>query len=131
MGKHVAMEVVKLIIKKDLRIVDSKVLILSITFKENCPDVRNTKVIDIYHELISFGIGMDVYDPWASPQEVLNEYNIEIHYGDVIPDLSIYSAVILAVSHHQFKDLDIKNDSSRVIYDVKGFLPKDQVDARL
>jgi UDP-N-acetyl-D-galactosamine dehydrogenase len=131
MGKHVATEVIKLMMRKDLKVIDSKVLILGFTFKEDCPDVRNTRVIDIYNELKSFDMDVDVYDPWANPQEVMHEYGIEIISGKEAPSLAYYSAVILAVSHRQFQQLPIQKSSSQVVFDVKGFLDKSLVDARL
>lgn len=131
MGKHVATEVIKLMMRKDLKVIDSKVLILGFTFKEDCPDVRNTRVIDIYRELRSFDMEVDVYDPWANPNEVKHEYGIDIASGDDVPDLSTYSAVILAVAHRQFSRLSIQKTSQQVVFDVKGFLKKEKVDARL
>jgi UDP-N-acetyl-D-galactosamine dehydrogenase len=110
---------------------DAKVLILGFTFKENCPDVRNTRVIDIYHELRTFDMAVDVYDPWASAAEVQEEYGIKIHTGKAVPDISTYAAVVLAVSHDEFADLPLKKNSHQVIYDVKGFLDREIVDARL
>jgi UDP-N-acetyl-D-glucosamine/UDP-N-acetyl-D-galactosamine dehydrogenase len=131
MGKHVATEVIKLMMRKDLKVIDSKVLILGFTFKEDCPDVRNTRVIDIYNELKSFDMDVDVYDPWANPAEVKHEYGIHIVSGQESPDLNNYSAIILAVSHHQFKNLEIQKSPEQVVFDVKGFLEKSRVDARL
>ena len=131
MGKHVATEVIKLMMRKDLKVIDSKVLILGFTFKEDCPDVRNTRVIDIYKELKSFDMEVDVYDPWANPKEVAHEYGISISSGDQAPDLSEYSAIILAVAHKKFKSLSIGKSSSQVVFDVKGFLNKRLVDGRL
>lgn len=131
MGKHVATEVIKLMMRKDLKVIDSKVLILGFTFKEDCPDVRNTRVIDILTELRSFDMDVDVYDPWANPAEVKHEYGIEIVSGENVPSLTNYSAVILAVSHKQFSTLNIQKSSSQVVFDVKGFLDKSKVDARL
>ncbi|TDQ19631.1 UDP-N-acetyl-D-galactosamine dehydrogenase [Algoriphagus boseongensis] len=131
MGKHVATEVIKLMMRKDLKVIDSKVLILGFTFKEDCPDVRNTRVIDIFHELKSFDMDVDIYDPWANPSEVRHEYGIDIISGDNSPNLDDYSAVILAVSHKQFQNLPIRKSKSQVVYDVKGFLSKKDVDARL
>ena len=131
MGKHVATEVIKLMMRKDLKVIDSNVLILGFTFKEDCPDVRNTRVIDIYNELKSFDIDVDVYDPWANPQEVAHEYGISILSGDQAPLLESYSAIILAVSHAKFRSLQLSKSSNQVLYDVKGFLDKDLVDARL
>jgi UDP-N-acetyl-D-glucosamine/UDP-N-acetyl-D-galactosamine dehydrogenase len=131
MGKHVATEVIKLMMRKDLKVIDAKVLILGFTFKEDCPDVRNTRVIDIYKELRSFDMEVDVYDPWANPEEVKHEYGIEIISGEITPSLSDYSAVILAVSHNHFSSLNIKKSLSQVVFDVKGVLDKNLVDARL
>ncbi len=132
MGKHVATETIKLMMRKDLRVIDSKVLILGFTFKENCPDTRNTRVIDIYKELRSFDVQVDVYDPWANPEEVKHEYGIEILNGaDQLPELSQYAAIILAVAHDAFKNLKLCKSNTQVIYDVKAILPKACVDARL
>jgi UDP-N-acetyl-D-galactosamine dehydrogenase len=131
MGKFVATEIIKLMMRKDIKVLDAKVLILGFTFKENCPDVRNTRVIDIYHELRTFDMAVDVYDPWASAEEVQEEYGISIHTGKVLPSISSYAAVVLAVSHDEFAALPLKKNSQQVIYDVKGFLDRDLVDARL
>ena len=129
MGKHVATEVVKLIMKKDLKVIDSKILLLGFTFKEDCPDVRNTRVIDIYNELRNFEINVDVYDPWANPEEVKKEYGIQI--SNQKPE-GQFDAVILAVAHKEFLDLDVRSFVKKgVIYDVKGILPKEIVDSRL
>ncbi len=129
MGKHVATEVVKLIMKKDLKIIDSKILLLGFTFKEDCPDVRNTRVIDIYNELRNFDINVEIYDPWASPEEVKKEYGIQI--SNVKPNKK-FDAVILAVAHKEFLNLDIRSFVNKgVVYDVKGILPKAIVDSRL
>ena len=129
MGKHVATEVVKLMMRKDLKVIDSKVLILGFTFKEDCPDVRNTRVIDIYHELRNCDINVDVYDPWANPEEVMHEYGITV--VNKLPKTQ-YSGAILAVAHKEFSDLNIRNlVCEGVVYDVKGVLNKDLVDARL
>ena len=129
MGKHVATEVVKLMMRKDLKVIASRVLILGFTFKEDCPDVRNTRVIDIYNELKNFDIQVDVYDPWANKNEVLHEYGIEV--VNELPTQA-YSAAILAVAHKKFESLNIRQRiGNGVVYDVKGVLPKDQVDARL
>jgi len=129
MGKYVATEVVKLILRKDLKVIDSKVLLLGFTFKEDCPDVRNTRVIDIYNELVNFDINVKVYDPWVNPNEVKKEYGI-----DVITDLPLgqFTAVILAVAHKKFLTLDIRSFAPNgVVYDVKGVLSKEIIDSRL
>lgn len=130
MGEYVATEVVKLMINKDIAIKNSNILMLGITFKENCPDIRNTRAIDIYHELKSYDLQIDVCDPWADPNEVAHEYGIKT-FTD-LPDKK-YDTVILAVSHQQFAAINlsaITKDKS-VVFDVKAFLPKDKVDARL
>jgi UDP-N-acetyl-D-galactosamine dehydrogenase len=129
MGQHVATEVVKLMMRKDIKVLNSKVLLLGFTFKENCPDVRNTRVIDIYNELLSFDMEVDVYDPWINQVEVKHEYGIDILIQK--PEISQYSAVILAVAHNKFKDLELKTSGDKVIYDVKGVLEKGSVDGRL
>jgi UDP-N-acetyl-D-galactosamine dehydrogenase len=129
MGKHVATEVVKLMMRKDLKVIDSKVLLLGFTFKEDCPDVRNTRVIDIYSELVNFDIKVDLYDPWVDPKEVKQEYGI-----DVVSDLpdGPFAAVILAVAHKEFLSLDVRSFAPNgIVYDVKGILPKEIIDARL
>jgi UDP-N-acetyl-D-galactosamine dehydrogenase len=129
MGQHVATEVVKLMMRKDIKVLNSKVLILGFTFKEDCPDIRNTRVVDIYNELRNFDINIDVYDPWVNTQEVKHEYNIEVlnSFSKVN-----YAAVILAVAHKKFLDINIRSlTPNGVIYDVKGFLPKNIIDARL
>jgi UDP-N-acetyl-D-galactosamine dehydrogenase len=129
MGKHVATEVIKLMMQKDIKVLNSKVLLLGFTFKENCPDVRNTRVIDIYNELINFNINVDVYDPWVTSSEVKYEYGI-----DVITKLPYgpFDAVILAVAHNEFLTLDIRSFAPKgVVYDVKGIIHKELVDARL
>ncbi len=129
MGKHVAQETIKWMMRKDLKVINGNVLILGFTFKEDCPDVRNSRVIDIYHELKSFEMNVDVYDPWANPAEVQHEYNIDI--TNVLPVLDNYTAIILAVAHQEFKSLSIAKSDQLVVYDVKGVLAKEMVDARL
>ena len=131
MGKHVAMELVKCLMKKNIRIKDSKVLVLGITFKENCPDIRNTKVISIVQELKSFDLDVDIYDPWADPEEVKHEYGLDILPPESLPDLENYSGIVLAVSHREFAGLNLCKSDGCVVYDVKGILDKELVDARL
>ncbi len=125
MSKYVAERTIKLMIQKGLPIKDSKVLILGITFKENCPDVRNTKVIDIILEMREYGCSIDVHDPWADKEEVKLEYNIDIVENYNIDD---YKAVILAVGHDEYKNLKISNEN-KVIFDIKSILPN--ADGRL
>jgi UDP-N-acetyl-D-glucosamine/UDP-N-acetyl-D-galactosamine dehydrogenase len=129
MGKYVATEVIKLMIKKDIKIVGSRILLLGFAFKEDCPDVRNTRVIDIYNELKSFGIQIEVYDPLINIDSVKHEYGIEVLNDK--PN-GQFSAVILAVAHKVFGDLDVRSFvNNGIIFDVKGILPKDIVDSRL
>ena len=121
MGHHIASEVVKLMIDKELKVKRASVLILGITFKENCPDIRNTKVIDLYLALESFGLQADVYDPWAKKEEVKEVYDI-----DLIDEVysKKYDVIVLAVAHKEFKNIDIvqlKNKEA-VVYDIKNFL---------
>ncbi|WP_179348627.1 nucleotide sugar dehydrogenase [Winogradskyella pacifica] len=132
MGSYVATETVKMMIKKGATIKGSKVLVLGITFKENCPDIRNSRVIDIIEELETYDVNVDVYDPWASAEEVKHEYKLDL-ITDFTELSSEYDAVILAVSHNQFLKLDLTKLKSQtgVVFDVKSLLPLDTVDARL
>jgi len=133
MGSFVASEVVKLMNQKGRRVGQAPVLLLGFTFKENCPDIRNTRIIDIYEELIEYGCQVDVYDPWANREEVIHEYGVEILTKGELPKENFYKAIVLCVAHNEFKDLDIEalKDGDAVVYDVKGILPKGAVDARL
>ncbi|MBB4118188.1 UDP-N-acetyl-D-galactosamine dehydrogenase [Mesonia hippocampi] len=130
MANFIGSKVVKLMIKKGHQIKDANVLILGVTFKENCPDIRNTKVIDVYSELKQYGLNVDLYDPWASPTEVEEEYGVSIVKD--IPKKK-YDAVVLAVAHQQFLAMDIKTllQDNAVVFDVKACLPREIVDARL
>ena len=130
MGKYVADEMIKLLIRNDLKIKDSKILILGFTFKENCPDIRNTKVLDVYNELISFGVALDVYDPEANQVEVKEAHNIVLKSKI----LGKYDGIILAVPHNKFQNLNInslKSNDQSPVFDLKGFLPAEEVDLRL
>ena len=129
MGVFVANKLVKLLIKKGHKIEGSRVLILGITFKENCPDIRNTRVVDVYKELKDFGMQVDVYDSWASAEEVKHEYDITLSDK---PN-GKYEAVILAVAHDTFKELNLLDftNTNSVLFDLKSTLPKDSVDSRL
>ena len=130
MGPYVADEVIKLMVRKGIQVVGSRALVMGFTFKENCPDVRNTKVIDIVQHLKAYHIGVDIYDPWANPKEVMHEYGVDSIAE--LPD-NHYDAVILAVSHNEFTVDMIKglcNDKC-VIFDVKAKLDKEMVDGRL
>jgi UDP-N-acetyl-D-glucosamine/UDP-N-acetyl-D-galactosamine dehydrogenase len=129
MGNFIATEVVKLMMRRNLKIFESNLLILGITFKENCPDVRNTRVVDIYNELRKFDIRIDVFDPLASYNDVKAEYGIEILRSNPTGQ---YSAVILAVAHKEFLDIDVRSFAPHgIVYDVKGVLPREAVDLRL
>lgn len=130
-AKFVASKVVKLLIAKGGIVRDSNALILGITFKENCPDVRNTKVVDIYNELKDYGVNVDIYDPWANKDEVMHEYNIDI-LEKLIVDKK-YDSIIIAVSHDKFLEIDlnsIKNENA-IVFDTKACLDRNLVDARL
>ena len=132
MGSYVATETVKMMISKGATIKGSNALVLGITFKENCPDIRNSRVIDIIEELQSYHVNVDVYDPWASKEEVKHEYNLDLKSS--MDDLQAnYDAIILAVSHNEFLELSIDNLKSDkcVVFDVKSLLPINSVDARL
>ena len=130
-AKFIADKVLKLMIQKDHKIKDANVLMLGVTFKENCPDCRNTKVVDIATELEEFGCNVDIYDPWASPEVVRHEYGKEL-IGGIDPDKD-YAAVIACVCHDQFKTFDFKKYHERgaVVFDVKNFVDRDLVDGRL
>ena len=130
MSSFVANKMIKMLIKAGKQIMGSKVLILGVTFKENCPDIRNSKVADVYHELKEFGLEVDAYDYEADPEEVKQEYGI--HLLGQIKDK--YDGILLAVSHTKFSTINIetlKKDFNSVVYDLKGFLPRNQVDSRL
>ena len=130
MGAYVAEQTVKCMNKKGTIVKDSNILILGVTFKENCPDIRNTKVIDIYHTLLEYTNNITVFDPWADAAQVKHEYDL-----DIVTELPAgkYEAVILAVAHENFRSIDVKSllSENGVVYDVKGFLDRDVVDARL
>lgn len=130
MGTFVANKVIKLMIGKGHTIKDSRVLVLGMTFKENCPDIRNSRVIDIINELNEFGCMVDVYDPWADKHEVKEEYGVDL----VAKPGKNYSAVICAVAHDEFRKIDLnkmKKDKNAVVYDVKSILDKNNIDGRL
>jgi UDP-N-acetyl-D-galactosamine dehydrogenase len=122
MGEYVASGVVKLMIAKDIRVKDAEVLVLGVTFKENCPDVRNTKVVDVISSLKEFGMNITVYDPWANEEEVLHEYNL--NSTQKIPT-GEFDAIVLAVAHNEFLEMDFNAilHENHVVYDVKNILP--------
>ena len=131
MGAFVANKMIKLLISKGIQIKNARVLILGITFKENCPDIRNTKIVDIRKELLEFGCIVDIYDPWANSDELLGEFGFTLLTELSKKDLLIYQGIILGVAHDQFKDLDIEKVQNQVIFDVKGFLAPGISDGRL
>jgi UDP-N-acetyl-D-galactosamine dehydrogenase len=129
MGEYVASQIVKCLIKKDISINGAELLMLGITFKENCPDVRNTKIVDVVSSLVEYGIKVDIYDPWARPDEVLFEYGLNSQQS--LP-IKTYDAVVLGVSHDEYLNLDLDSlrKAKSVLYDVKGII-KSKVDGRL
>jgi len=133
MGPYVASEVVKLMLNRDIGVRNSSILVLGFTFKENCPDVRNTKVIDIVKELHAYGVDVTIFDPWASPAAVMHEYGVKTYnqYDEV--SNRQYDAIIMAVAHQQFSNINYTNlrKSNAVVYDIKSFVPLEHVDARL
>ncbi|PKP21455.1 MAG: nucleotide sugar dehydrogenase [Bacteroidetes bacterium HGW-Bacteroidetes-20] len=133
MGDYVANQVIKLMNKKGVVVKDSKILILGVTFKENCPDIRNTKIVDIYHSLTEYTQNITIFDHYADVHEVKEEYDLQIENGDINIYKGQFDAVILAVAHHEFRNLDLKSFTKEigVIYDVKGIANLSQIDGRL
>jgi UDP-N-acetyl-D-galactosamine dehydrogenase len=134
MGIHVAAEVVKLMVTRGISMPDARILIMGITFKENCPDVRNTKVIDLISELQTYRSQVEIYDPWADIQEVADEYGIDI--TNEVPDEGQYDAIVVAVAHKEFHemspaDIHALGKPMHVVYDIKYVLPFEEVDGRL
>ncbi len=132
MGSYVAHEVLKLMIQKDTKVKNGNVLVLGITFKENCPDIRNSKVIDVISELEKFNLNVDVYDPWANSEEVKHEFGIDL-LSEVDQLKDNYDAVILTVAHKEFRNFNIEKFTSdkSVVFDVKSFFPEEKTDGRL
>ena len=133
MGAYVVSQLIKLMLKKRIQVQDAKVLIMGLTFKENCPDIRNTRVVDIVAELKTYGVNVDVYDPWVNAAETEAEYGIK---PIMQPAKGQYDAMILAVAHEEFKDMSISEiralgKAQSIIYDLKYLFPADQTDARL
>ena len=134
MGAYVANETIKLMNKKGVMVKDAKILILGITFKENCPDIRNTKIVDIYHTLKEYTNNITIYDPWADAQNVKHHYDIDITQGDVQQLKGNYDAVVLAVAHKEFAEINVREflrQDVGVVYDVKGLLDREMIDGRL
>ena len=123
MGQYVASEIIKLMVERDIRIKNAKILALGITFKENCPDVRNTKAVDVINQLESYGTNISLYAPWANPEEVKHEYNLKT--TQTLPD-GKFDAIVLNVAHKEFLDLDLEAllSPKGIIYDVKGIVKK-------
>src|SRR5690606_6712187 len=123
MGQYVASEVVKMMLKNDIKVNGARVLMLGITFKENCPDVRNTKIVDVIRHLKEYGIDITIYDPWASPEEVQHEYGL-----NTVTELpnTTFDTIVLGVAHKTFLDLEFSTllNTKGLIYDVKGVLKK-------
>ena len=128
MGLHVAGSVIKLMHKKEIAVPRTKALLMGVTFKENCPDVRNSRVVDVYRELQAFGLALDLYDPWADKTALLDIYQ---QSAIEKPDFDSYSVIVIAVAHDAFKTLSIQTSEHRVVYDLKGVLPKECSDKRL
>ncbi|MCF6203277.1 MAG: Vi polysaccharide biosynthesis UDP-N-acetylglucosamine C-6 dehydrogenase TviB [Methylococcaceae bacterium] len=128
MGSYVGQQIIKLMIKKGISISESKVLVLGITFKENCPDIRNSRVVDVIQELNEYGVQLDVYDPWADKIEVEKEYNVSL--VDKL-ELNSYDTLVLAVAHDEFKTLDLISNDQRVVFDIKSIVDRQFVDGRL
>lgn len=135
MGEYVANETIKLMLKKGIQVLNSNILMLGFTFKENCPDVRNTKVVNIYQALKEYHVNAQVFDPWAMSAIVKKEYGINLFEGDMSQLKGKFDAVILCVAHNEFKDVDVreflKDSKCGVVFDVKGILGKKQIDGRL
>ena len=132
MGDYVANQVIRCMNKKGVMVKDAKILILGVTFKENCPDVRNTKVVDIYHTLCEYTSNITIYDPWANAERVMSEYHIEI--SNELSD-DHFDVVLLAVAHDCFKNLSLRSllidENKGVVYDVKGVVDRKDIDGRL
>ncbi len=133
MGAYVASEAVKLLIRNDCHVKNAKVLVLGITFKENCPDIRNSRVIDIIKELQEYGCAVEIADPWASPEEVMHEYGLPMIHSTNGIEKNNYQAVVAAVGHNEFKALDPRTwlTKNGIVYDVKGIYDRKISDGRL
>ena len=132
MGNYVAQEVIKLMIQKDAKVKNGKVLVLGITFKENCPDIRNSKVIDVISEFEKFNLNVEVFDPWANASEVKKEFGISL-ITETSKLKDNYDAIVLAVAHKEFNDFNLDKHTAEkaVVFDVKSFFPKEKTDGRL
>jgi UDP-N-acetyl-D-galactosamine dehydrogenase len=133
MGQHVAAEVIKLMIQRGIAVAGARILLLGLTFKENCPDLRNTRVVDLAREFRDYGAMVDIHDPWADAVQARHEYGIELLDA---PQAGAYDAIVVAVGHDEFRALGVDGirrlaNGRAVIYDIKGLFPKEAVDARL
>jgi UDP-N-acetyl-D-galactosamine dehydrogenase len=131
MGAYVVDQTIKHMLKKGIQVLHSNVIIMGFTFKENCPDIRNTKIVDIYHTLTEYTHNITIYDPWADKEHVKQEYGVDI--VNKLPEEEKYDACILAVAHNEFLKLNVRSllKQDGVVYDVKGILPRDIIDSRL
>ncbi len=134
MGQHIAAEVIKLMIQRGATVSGARILLLGITFKENCPDLRNTRVIDLAHEFTEYGAVVDIHDPWADPVVAAREYGVQLLTQ--APEAGAYDAIVVAVAHDEFRAMGVEGlrrmaNGRAVIYDIKGIFPRDAVDARL
>ncbi|WP_159015926.1 nucleotide sugar dehydrogenase [Cognatiluteimonas profundi] len=134
MGQHIAAEVIKLMIQRGATVSGARILLLGITFKENCPDLRNTRVIDLAREFSDYGAIVDIHDPWADPAVAAQEYGVQLL--SQAPEAGAYDAIVVAVAHDEFRAMGVEGlrrlaNGRAVIYDIKGIFPKDAVDARL
>lgn len=133
MGEYVANQVIKLMNKRGLMVKDAHILLLGFTFKENCPDIRNTKVIDIYHTLLEYTINIDIYDSHANREKVLEQYQVEVQSDSSVLE-NKYEVVVLCVAHAEFEGMNLRkflSSETGIVYDVKQVLPKDQFDGQL
>jgi UDP-N-acetyl-D-galactosamine dehydrogenase len=133
MGAYVAGQVLRRMVRKKARVVDARILVLGMTFKENCPDIRNSKVIDIVRELEEVGANVEVYDPWVGAEEIQSAYGVA---ATAAPEAGVYDAIVLAVGHQQFRDLGAAKirewgRPTHVLYDVKSLFPASETDGRL
>lgn len=132
MGSYIASEIVKKMVQKEIVVKGAKALLLGFTFKENCPDFRNTRVVDTYHDLKEYGLNVTVYDPWVDKTKVQHEYGIEVK-NDTSKLKDKYAAIILAVSHNKILQLNINSLKERksILFDIKSFFPEKLIDVRL
>jgi len=134
MGAHIASEVIKLMIQRGIAVSGARILLLGLTFKENCPDLRNTRVIDLAREFADYGAQVDIHDPWADRAQAAHEYGVDLLVD--APQPGAYDAIVVAVAHDEFRAMGVEGlrrmaSGRAVIYDIKGIFPKEAVDARL